>query len=117
MATQQANATQFANDCISAASQLRTLLDTFGQLQARQAAHDFVTTLNNQPTYAVNADGSQGGTDGTPNTAHPIVGIGVAAADLSAFIGYGVNDLVSFLTGAGTPGYTDRRTAIGKLLG
>ena len=86
------------------------------QFAAQQANNDYVTTWNNQPTYALNTDGSQGATDASPNTSHPIVGKDVAAADLSAFIGYGLNDFITFVEGTGAVTQADRRPALNKLL-
>ena len=116
MATKQTNALAQIDSVESIDQAFVNLYWRCKDFAARQANDDYVTTWNNQPTYTAAADGSQGATDATPNTDHPIVGKDVTAADLSAFVGYGINDFIAFVEGTAAPTQADRRPAFNKLL-
>lgn len=113
--TPQQDTIAYAQALGALAAQIESVYEQALALQAQQTAHDYVSKFNATATYALNADGSVGTADGSPNTANPMVGINVSATAMSAFIGYGVGDFVSWFTG-GAPAQTDRRSVTGALL-
>jgi hypothetical protein len=123
--TVQQDAVQYARDCATVAQSIKDLYNACLDLQARQAANDYVTKLNNTATYAENADGSVPTTtangittittDDPLNTSHPMVGLNVPAVAVSAFLGFGVGDFVGFYTGSAVA-QINRTNVIGDLL-
>lgn len=114
--TPQQDTVAYAQALGALAAQIQAVYEQALVLQSQQTVHDYVTKFNNTPTYALNADGSAGATDGSPNTANPMVGINVSANAVSAFVGYGLNDFVTWFTGSGATAQADRRSATGGLL-
>ena|ERR1700678_2502120 len=72
MATVQSQAIQNANTIISLAQQLLTISQQITTVSAAWSDDNTANTLNAMGTVALNADGSLGTPDGTPNTAHPL---------------------------------------------
>lgn len=93
-ATQQSQAIANANTVLSLSQQLLTLYNAI--IAANNAWNDdaSLTVLQNMGTVALNADGTLGTADGTPNNAHPL-NIGTYTA-LSRAVS--VNSLASALT-------------------
>lgn len=110
------NKNTYATGLGTLAGTLKSALQQAQDLQQSQTDNDYVSKLNASATYALNADGSAGTADGSPNTANPIAGLNISAVNYSAFIAYGLNDLITFLTGTGSVATADRRTIFGKLL-
>lgn len=71
-ATQQSQAIGVANQIITAANTLLSLYQQMVILDAAWSDDGVATVLANLATVALNADGSVGAADGTPNVAHPI---------------------------------------------
>lgn len=107
--TQQQNAATFVNDLTAFANIMKQALNLAVDLQARQTAHAYLTTLTSTATVTVNADGSVATTgDGTPNTAHPMAGLNISEANVNSLYAIGVGDFINFWTGAGTPAQNNR---------
>lgn len=115
MNTVQANAIAAIDDHLAFVRQLEALYQSALDLKQRQTQHDYVSTWKAQPTYAVNADGSQGTADAQPDNGHPMSGVNLTADDLSAVTSYLVADLISFVENV-APTQADRRPAIYKVL-
>jgi hypothetical protein len=114
--TQNANALTFAQNIINFNSQLKYLLGLAEDIQESQANHNYAANLQAMPTYALNADGSQGATDGSPQQGNPIVGLNVSFYNLDQSRINLANDLVTLLTGSGAVSTLDRRPKIDALL-
>jgi hypothetical protein len=71
-ATQQSQAIQVANQLISLSSALLSIYQQMVVLDAAWTDDAVATTVAAMATTALNADGSAGSVDATPNTAHPI---------------------------------------------
>jgi hypothetical protein len=71
-ATVQSQAIGAANSSISGAQQIMTLYQQLTALQNVWTDVNVGATLNALGTVSLNADGSLGSADATPNTAHPI---------------------------------------------
>jgi len=68
----QTQAINTANEIINVAGQLKALYDLATLIQAQWTDNAVANTPNAQATAVVNADGSTGAVDGTPNVAHQI---------------------------------------------
>lgn len=112
----QANAFSALQDYANLAAQLNSILSILASMKQREATHAYSTQYANTATYTVNADGTPGSQDGTPNSAHPMVGTYLTSNEVSGFVGYVVNDLYNFLTGVSGPTVADRRPAIYGML-
>ncbi len=72
MATQQSQAIQVANQLMSLSQQLLSIYQQMLTLDAAWTDDAVATVVAAMATTALNADGSSGAADGTPNVAHPI---------------------------------------------
>lgn len=107
--TQQQNAATFVNDMTAFAGLMKQALVLAVDLQARQTARAYLTTLSATATVTVNADGSVAATnDGTPNAAHPMVGLNISEASVNSLYAIGVGDFIAFWTGASAPAQNNR---------
>jgi hypothetical protein len=113
--TQNANALLFAQNEINLANQLSALLSLAQTMQQEQNVKGYLANINAMQTYALNADGTAGATDGSPVEGNPIVGLNVTPYALGVAKSQLVDDLVSFLTGSAAS-QTDRRPAMQALL-
>jgi hypothetical protein len=109
------NAFATLSDWQSIAQQMWNLYMTCKTMQQRQQQHAYVALYQATSTYTVNADGTPGANDVTPNNAHPMVGTYLTANEVSGFDGYGVNEFVNFVEG-NTTLVADRRPAIQQML-
>lgn len=71
-ATPQTQAIQVANALVSASQQLMALYQLMVTIDQQWTDDAVATTLAAMTTAALNADGSVGANDGSPNTSHPI---------------------------------------------
>lgn len=71
-ATQQSQAIQIANQLISLAQTLISVYDQMVVLDAAWTDNAVATVIAAMGTVALNADGTLGAADGTPNVAHPL---------------------------------------------
>jgi hypothetical protein len=71
-ATVQSQAIQASNDGIGCAQQVMSLFTQLVQLQQQWQDVNVGGTLSSMSTVALNADGSLGASDATPNPNHPI---------------------------------------------
>jgi len=104
------------NDYIALSRQVNNVLLAIVDLKSREASLNYSGMFSATATYAVNADGTPGSADGTPNPAHPMQGYSLSANQINGFVGYVVNDLFNFLTGVSGPTVADRRPAIHGVL-
>ncbi len=91
--TKQTQSVSLANGALSLASTLQGLLDATNSLVSQYGNNGTSTAWSAMATAALNADGSLGAADATPNPAHPIdtrvvtgLNHAVAANDLITFI-------------------------------
>lgn len=70
--TKQTKAIAAANGIIGIAQQLSSLRSTINAFVAPYNSEGYSTVWNNLATAALNADGSLGTADASPNTSHPI---------------------------------------------
>lgn len=108
MATVQTQNVGIANTIIDIVQQLSLLKGRIDAVAAQFTQLTSQTTLNAMATCAVNADGSLGTADGSPNAAHPIdtrviqaLNRAVLASDLGSAL-TGIN-MVSTLLAGGAP--------------
>jgi hypothetical protein len=113
---QNSNALTFAQNTINLAAALMAHLAQAQAMQEQQSVKGYLTNINAMQTYALNADGSQGATDGSPVEGNPIVNLNVTPYALGVGYSAVVTDLVNFLTGAASVAQTDRRPAMQALL-
>jgi hypothetical protein len=111
----QQNAINTLTDWVNLANQFWSLYTACKTMYQRQAQHGYVALYNATSTYAVNADGSPGATDGSPNNAHPMQGTYLTANQISGFDGYAVNHFIDFVEGNAVA-TADRRPAIQQML-
>jgi hypothetical protein len=115
VATQQSQAIQNANQVISLAQQLLNLYISITAVNNAWNDDGSLTVIQNLATCALNADGSLGTADGTPNNQHPIDTRVVANAALQRAVSENtiascltqLNNIVSFINGnavSATPG-------------
>ena len=115
MSTQQSQAIQNANTIISLSQQVMGLYVAITQANNAWNDDGSLTVIQALATCALNADGSLGTADGTPNNAHPIdirvaanSGLSRAASENTiASCLTQLNNIVSFINGnavAATPG-------------
>lgn len=71
-ATQQSQSIQVANNLCAAASNFLAVFQQMVGLDAAWTDNGVAAVLAALPTAALNADGSLGTADGSPNVAHPI---------------------------------------------
>jgi hypothetical protein len=71
----QTQAIGTANQLISLAVQLMAIYQQMVVIDAAWTDNSMANTMNALATAVLNADGSVGAVDGTPNTAHPITNI------------------------------------------
>lgn len=81
--TKQALALAAAQQVADLMRQLAGLHDQVNGFLVTYTANSYDTTWQSLPTVAVNADGTSGTADGTPNTAH-VIGVPAAAPILVA---------------------------------
>lgn len=112
----QPNAFNALTDFQALASQFWALYVDCKTMFQRQAQHNYTAIYNATSTYALNADGSPGAADGSPNNAHPMAGTYITANQVTGFDGYAVNDFIAFVEGTGAPSQADRRLAIQQML-
>jgi hypothetical protein len=114
--TQQANALTFANGSLASfASSLQNTLALAQQVQQQQSTHAYLASLQATATFAQGTDGSTGAQDGSPNNAHPIVGVNLSYNQLNTLFAT-LGDFVNFATGTAAPTAFDRRPIFGILL-
>lgn len=85
MTNKQIEAIAAANEMLDIANQIRTLNAAMVSLTARASSRGYQTIWNAQPTYTVNADGSQGAPD-VANVGKPIQNINISANDLAIIL-------------------------------
>lgn len=111
----QGNAYAALNDYAALATQFWNLYMACKTMQQRQTQHNYTAIYNATTTYTLNADGSPGANDVTPNNAHPMVGTYITANEVSGFEGYGIDNFISFIEN-GAVATADRRPAIQQML-
>ena len=72
MANNQTHVINVANELIALGQQLKAIYDSYNIVALQWNDDTIATLLNNQTTGSVNADGSVGAADGSPNVTHPI---------------------------------------------
>jgi hypothetical protein len=75
-----------AKELLDICTSIKNLDAAIKNLTARASQRGYQTEWNALDTYAVNANGTQGATDGTPTSGHPIVGVDIAAGDLATLL-------------------------------
>src|SRR5216684_2857305 len=87
MATQQSQAIQVANQLMSLSQQLLSIYQQMLTLDAAWTDDAVATVVAAMATTALNADGSSGAADGTPNVAHPIAQAKTIMDGIVAYVG------------------------------
>jgi len=77
---------QAATTLVGYCQQMIQLYNSVSLFIAHNTQRNYGTGLATLPTYTVNADGTQGATDATPNAAHLIVGLNLSLNDLAALL-------------------------------
>jgi hypothetical protein len=86
MTDKQIEAVAAANELVGLGNQIRNLNVLLVSITNRASLRAYQTAWNALDTYSYNANGSQGATDGTPTSGHPIVGANIAASDLATIL-------------------------------
>lgn len=123
-ATPQSQAVSLANTILSIDAQIASLFAQANQVIALWSDTGAEAVVNALPTAALNADGTLGTADGTPNTAHVIdtrvvtaLTRAISAADVGALKLYVLGNFVSMCNGTAIGVLPAMRQLINKAQG